>query len=112
MPSPTQQSLSKLHLGAQANGFILLEVLVSMGLIATSWMALSNTYQGMILRLGQAEERGVALRKVMDQHELDILTATQLSNSNQASRKLADESTGMSRRARPIPGVSRATHKK
>lgn len=112
MPSPTQQSLSKLHLSAQANGFILLEVLVSMGLIATSWIGLTNTYQGMILRLSQAAERGVALRKVMDQHELSILTASQLSNSNQVSRKLADESTGMSGRARPIPSVSRATHKK
>jgi type II secretory pathway pseudopilin PulG len=112
VPSLAQQSLSKLHLSAQANGFILFEVLVAMGLVATSWMALSNTYQGMILRLGQAEERGTALRKVMDQHELAILTAAQLSNSNQVSRKLADESIGMSRRARPIPGVSRTTHKK
>ena len=112
MPSPVQQSLSKLHLSAQANGFILLEVLVAMSLVATSWMALSNTYQGMILRLGQVEARGVALRKVMDRHELAILTAAQFSNSIQVSRKLADESIGMSRRARPIPGVSRTTHKK
>ena len=83
-----------------------------MGLVASSWMALSNTYQEMILRLGQAEERGVALKMVMDQHELAILNATQFSNSKQVSRKLADEPTGMSRRARPISGLSRTTHKK
>ena len=83
-----------------------------MGLIASGWMALSNTYQGMILRLGQVAAREVALRKAMDQHELAILTTAQLSNSKQVSRKLADEPTGMSRRARPIPGLSRTTHKK
>ena len=83
-----------------------------MGLVASSWMALSNTYQEMILRLGQTEERGVALKKVMDQHELAILTAAQFSNSNQVPRKLADESPGMSRRTRPVPGISSATHKK
>jgi type II secretory pathway pseudopilin PulG len=112
VPSPTQQLLSKLKFSKQANGFILLEVLVAMGLIASGWMALSNTYQGMILRLGQVAERGVALRKAMDQHELAILNAAQLSNSNQESRKLVDESSGMSRRARPVPGLSRTTHKK
>lgn len=112
MPSSTQQSLSEFNFRKQANGFILLEVLVAMGLIASGWMALSNTYQGMILRLGQVAERGVALRKIMDQHELAILTATQLSHSNQITRKLADEPTGMSRRTRPVPDVSRTTHKK
>ena len=83
-----------------------------MGLIASGWMALSNAYQGMILRLGQVAERGVVLRKVMDQHELAILNTAQLSNSNQVSRKLVDESSGMSRRTRLIPGLSRTTHKK
>ena len=85
---------------------------MAMSLVATSWIALSNTYHGMILRLGQVQEKRMVLAKEMDAHELAILTATQLSNSNQVSRKVADESTGMSRRARPIPNVSRATHKK
>ena len=94
------------------NGFILLEVLVAMSLIASSWMGLSNIYQGMILRLGQIEEKRVELRKEMDRHELAILTAAQSNNSNQISRKLTDESIGMSRRSRPIPSLGRATHKK
>jgi hypothetical protein len=111
MSFPTQKSPSSLNLRAPVNGFILLEVLVAMGLVATSWMALSNTYQGMILRLGQVQEKKVALREEMDRHELTLIP-TQFGNSNQVSRKLEDESTGMSRRSRPITGISRATHQK
>jgi hypothetical protein len=94
------------------NGFILLEVLVVMTLVASSWMGLSNVYQGMILRLGQLEEKRVGLRKEMDRHELTILTAAQSNNSNPISRKLAYESIGMSRRPRPIPSSDHTTHKK
>jgi hypothetical protein len=96
----------------KANGFILLEVLVAMSLVASSWMGLSNTYQGMILRLGQLQEKKVELRKEMDRHELAILIAAQSNNSNQISGKLVDESIGVSRRSRPIPSLGRATHKK
>ena len=83
-----------------------------MSLVATSWMGLSNTYQGMILRLGQLQGKRVELRKEMDRHELAILTATQLNNSNQISRKLVDESIGVSRRSRPIPSINRTSHQK
>ena len=83
-----------------------------MGLVAGSWMGLSNTYQGMILRLGQLQEKRVELRKEMDRHELTILTAMQRNNSNQTSRKLADESIGVSRRSRPILSLGGTTHQK
>jgi len=83
-----------------------------MSLVASSWVGLSNIYQGMILRLGQLQEKRAELRKEMDRHELAILTASQLNNSNQISRKLADESIGVSRRPRPIPSLGRTTHKK
>ena len=83
-----------------------------MSLIASSWVGLSNIYQGMILRLGQLEEKRVELRKEMDQHELAILTAAQSNNSNPISRKLVNESIGVSRRSRPITSLGRTTHKK
>jgi len=83
-----------------------------MSLVASSWMGLSNNYQGMILRLGQLQEKRVELRKEMDRHELSILTAAHLNNSNQISRKLADESIGVSRRSRPVSSSGRSTHKK
>jgi hypothetical protein len=83
-----------------------------MSLIASSWVGLSNIYQEMILRLGQLEEKRVGLRKEMDRHELAILTAVQSNNSNLISRKLADESIGVSRRSCPISSPGRTTHKK
>ena len=110
--SRIQKSLSPLEFNRAANGFILLEVLVAMSLVASIWVGLSNTYQGMILRLGQLQEKRAELRKEMDIHELAILTATQLNNPNQISRKLADESIGVSRRSRPLPSLGRTTHKK
>ena len=83
-----------------------------MSLVASAWIGLSNIYQGMILRLGQLQEKRVELRKEMDRHELTILAAAQPNNSNPTSRKLADESTGMSRRSRPLPSLGRTTHQK
>jgi hypothetical protein len=112
MPTPIQKFIGSLESNRQANGFILLEVLVAMGLVASSWAGLSNTYQGMILRLGQLQEKRVELRKEMDRHELAIFTAAQSNNLNPVSRKLADESIGVSRRSRPIPSLGRTTHQK
>jgi len=83
-----------------------------MSLIASSWVGLSNIYQGMILRLGQLEEKRAGLRKEMDRHELAILTTAQSNNSNPILRKLVDESIGVSRRSHPIPSRGRTTHKK
>ena len=83
-----------------------------MSLVASSWMGLSNTYQGMILRLGQLQEKRAGLRKEMDRHELSILNVAQLNNPNQISRKPANESIGVSRRSRPIPSYGRTTYKK
>ena len=83
-----------------------------MSLVVSSWMGLSNTYQGVILRLGHLQEKRAELKKEMDRHELAILTAVQSNNSNPISRKLVDESIGMSRRSRPLPSLGRTTHKK
>jgi hypothetical protein len=83
-----------------------------MSLVSSSWIGLNNAYQGMVLRLGQLQEKRAELRKEMDRHELAILNTAQLNNPNQISRKLADESIGMSRRSRPIPSFGRTTHKK
>ena len=107
-----EKSPSSLKSNTQANGFILLEVLVAMSLVASSWVGLTNIYQGMILRLGQLQEKRVDLRREMDRHELAILAAAQLNNPNQTSRKLADESIGMSRRSRPLLSLGRTTHQK
>ena len=112
MPIPIQKSPSPIDLNLRANGFILLEVLVAMSLVASSWMGLSNAYQAMALRLGQLQEKRTALRKEMNRHELVILTVVQPDHLNPTSRKLANESIGVSRRSRPVSSLGRTTHKK
>jgi hypothetical protein len=87
MPKFTQESIVVSHLDGQANGFILLEVLVAMGLVASSWMTLGNSYQHLILRLGQLQEQRAQIKKEVDQHELAIFTAMPLKVLNQAPRK-------------------------
>lgn len=107
-----QKSLSPIDLNAQANGFILLEVLLAMSLVASSWIGLSNTYHAMTLRLSQLQEKRIALRKEMDWHELAILTAIQFDNLNPTSRKLVNESIGVSRRPHSVSSLGRTTHQK
>jgi type II secretory pathway pseudopilin PulG len=95
-----------------ANGFILLEVLVTMSLVASSWMTLGNTYQQMVLRLGQLQEQRVQMKQELDQHELALLNAAQSKNLSHQSRKSLHESAGMSRRSRLISVTGRTPHQK
>lgn len=55
------------------NGFILLEVLVAMSLVAISWIGLGNAYQLLILRLGQEQHKRLKIHQELDQHELQQL---------------------------------------
>jgi type II secretory pathway pseudopilin PulG len=96
----------------QSNGFILLEVLVAMSLVTSSWMALGNTYQQMVLRLGQLQEQRVQMKQSLDQHELALLATAQSKKLSHRSRKQLHESTGMSRRSRPISHIGRTPHQK
>jgi type II secretory pathway pseudopilin PulG len=96
----------------QANGFILLEVLVAMSLVTTSWIVLGNTYQQMVLRLGQLQEQRAQMKQVLDQHELALLTMAQSKNLSHHPRKSLNESSRMSRRSGPISSISGASKKK
>jgi type II secretory pathway pseudopilin PulG len=96
----------------QSNGFILLEVLVAMSLVTSSWMALGNTYQQMVLRLGQLQEQRVQMKQSLDQHELALLATAQSKNFSHQSRKSSHEPTGMSRRSRPISHIGRTPYQK
>jgi hypothetical protein len=96
----------------QVNGFILLEVLVAMSLVTSSWMALGNAYQQMVLKLGQLQEQRVKMKQALDQHELALFAKSQSQNLSQQSRKSLHESTGVSRRSRPISSIGRTSHQK
>ncbi len=112
MPESIQKLIIVIELGGQAKGFILFEVLIAMGLVTTSWIALGNSYQYQILRLGQLQEQRVKMKKEVDQHEISVFSATRLNNANPVSRKPANESIGVSRRSRPILSIGRTLDKK
>ncbi len=57
------------ELGGQSHGFVLLEVLVAMTLVVTSWISLGNTYQKLVLSMGQLREKRVQIHQELDQHE-------------------------------------------
>ncbi|QWD12954.1 hypothetical protein G6703_01380 [Polynucleobacter paneuropaeus] len=54
----------------KANGFILLEVLLAMSLIAGAWVGLCNQYQVMALRFVQSQEKQVQIREQINQFEI------------------------------------------
>ena len=54
----------------KANGFILLEVLLAMSLIAGAWVGLCNRYQVMALRFIQSQEKRVQIREQINQFEI------------------------------------------
>jgi isochorismate hydrolase len=83
-----------------------------MSLVVSSWLVLGNTYQQRLLQLGQLQAQKERIKKELDQHEVALLITVQPQNVSQQSRKSLNESVGMSRRSRPIPSLSRATHKK
>jgi Tfp pilus assembly protein PilV len=106
------QSVSTTSSSEQASGFILLEVLVAMSLVASSWMTLGNTYQQMVLRLGQSQEQRVQMKHMLDQHELSLIASAHSKNFSHQSGKSIHESTGMSRRSRPISRIGEPPHQK
>ena len=55
------------------HGFVLLEALVAMSLIAGLGIAAFEAYQGLVLRYGKAQEERRQLRLELDQHEIQIL---------------------------------------
>lgn len=109
IPSEYSHRLTKTqNLKGQANGFVLLEVLIAMSLIATSWISLGNTYQKLVLVMGQLGARRVQIHQELDQHEIAQATAAKI-----VSREsLLNESTGVSRRIRPMPHFGRTSIKK
>ena len=95
-----------------ASGFILLEVLVAMSLIASSWITLGDNYQQMILRLGKSQEQRAQMKKEADQYELTLLAANQLNREINPIRGLVNEPSRVSRRPRHISDPSGAIDKK
>ena len=95
-----------------SSGFILLEVLVAMSLIASSWITIGGAYQQMALRLGKSQEQRAQMKKEADQYELTLLAANQLNREINPIRGLVNEPSRVSRRPRHISDPSSAIDKK
>ncbi|QWE22894.1 prepilin-type N-terminal cleavage/methylation domain-containing protein [Polynucleobacter sp. AP-Jannik-300A-C4] len=104
----SHRSTKSQGLKGQANGFVLLEVLVAMSLIATSWISLGNTYQKLLLLMGQLGARRLQIHQELDQHEIAQATAAKIVSKE----SLLNESTRVPRRIRPVPDLGRASIKK
>jgi Tfp pilus assembly protein PilV len=86
-------------------GFVLLEVLVAMGLILGSWMALVATYQSLTLRTAQEDNKRTQLRKEFDAFEIGEQVRA---NANTPLQGMSNESTRMSGRARAVYATSKS----
>lgn len=93
----------------QSNGFVLLEVLLAMSLILTSWLALVGTYQNLALRAAQEEQKRVNLRRVQDDFEIREHQRVN-QTMKQPGKKI--ESSRMSSRSRLVPATTQSTSKK
>lgn len=102
------QDLDEAHEGVQ--GFILLEVLVAMGLVATSWLASETSYHQLVLRMGQMQSKKAEIKKELDRHEITLFNAQQ--SQSHTPRGDLIEPIGVSHRSRPIAHSSDTTHQK
>ena len=89
------------HLIGQAGGFILLEVLVAMSIVASSWIVLEGSYYRLVLKMAQIQVKKAAINGGRDQYEVALFTAMQ--SDKQDTKVVLNESSGMSRRSRRIP---------
>lgn len=82
------------------HGFVLLEALVAMSLIAGLGITAFEAYQGLVLRYGKTQEERRQLRLELDQHEIQILEKGGIG-----------ELARMPRRDGPLPHARRPTTK-
>ena len=84
------------------NGFILLEVLVAMSLVAISWIGLGNAYQLLILRLGQEQHKRLKIHQELDQHEIHQHKLQQFRLSINESARVPHRNRHITHTTRPI----------
>ena len=98
------------RLMGQADGFVLLEVLVAMSIVASSWIVLEGSYQHLVLKTVLVQGKKAAINRESDQYEIALFTSMQ---SNKPESKVdLSESSGVSRRPSLIPRAGRPINKK
>ena len=94
----------------QAKGFVLLEVLVAMSIVASSWIALEGSYQHLVVRMALVQGKKAAINRESDQYEIALFTSMQSNKPD--SKVVLSESSGVSRRSSSIPRAGRPVNKK
>lgn len=95
----SQLPMGVAHKKEVQQGFILLEALIAMGLIAGVWMAMVQIYQGLALRQNKLQAEKVQLRK-----ESDVFELSEHARSNQHGA-VKHESTRVLSRSRAMPNA-------
>ena len=98
------------RLMGQADGFVLLEVLVAMSIVASSWIALEGSYQHLVLKTVLVQGKKAAINRESDQYEIALFTSMQSNKPD--SKVVLSESSGVSRRSSSIPRAGRSINKK
>lgn len=105
-----QKSRQAPHLKGSAKGFVLLEVLVAMSIVAGSWVALEGSYHRLVLRMAQIQAKKAVINRERDQYEAALFAAMQ---SNKPNSKVAlSEPSGVSSRSRVITRAGGSLDKK
>ena len=105
-----QKPRQAFHLMGQADGFVLLEVLVAMSIVASSWIALEGSYQHLVLRMALVQGKKAAINRESDQYEIALFISMQSNKPD--SKVVLSESSGVSRRSSLIHRASRPINKK
>ena len=97
-------------------GFILLEVLVAMSMVASTWIAVMDSYSKLAMHLGVLEKKRASIYHELDEYEIH-LSRNQVMNKAPISHIKKDqdrihEASRMSRRSGALPHGHRGTFKK
>lgn len=94
---------SQVNVSRAEKGFVLLEALVVMTVIVGAWMALLDSYQGLVLQSGQIQAKKAELRTQADAFEIqEYLRANANSEIHHASSRLFSRNHAQHDLAQPL----------
>jgi hypothetical protein len=94
-------------------GFILLEVLVAMSLVASTWIAVIDSYSKLVLYLGLLEKKRASIYRELDEYEIhfsrnQVINKVVISHTKKDQDRI-HEASRMPRRSGALPHASRRT---
>lgn len=97
-------------------GFILLEVLIAMSMVASTWIAVMDSYSKLAMHLGALEKKRASVYRELDKYEIHFSRNQVINevpiNHTKKDQDLIYEASRMSRRSGTLPHAHRGTFKK